>query len=71
LQPSCAIVFDKGAHSHKLAQGRAVRSDGGHGVRCGATMPIKSLDVITLVCFQNFGRAVEESGFAPQPLKGR
>jgi hypothetical protein len=28
-------------------------------------MPIKSLDVITLGCFQNFGRAVEESGFAP------
>jgi hypothetical protein len=34
-------------------------------------MPIKSLDVITLVCFQNLGGAVEESGFAPQPLKGR
>ncbi len=30
-------------------------------------MPIKSLDVITLVCFQNFGKAVEESGFAPAP----
>jgi len=30
-------------------------------------MPIKSLDVITLVCFQNLGKAVEESGFAPSP----
>lgn len=33
-------------------------SDGGHGVKCGATMAIKSLEVITLVCFQNLGKCL-------------
>ena len=27
-----------------------------YGMRCGATMPMNSRDVIVLVCFQNFGK---------------